>query len=651
MLHIEYGDVTNTVASIVEIDRGDNSNFTKVEHTFGRLRRLPINTCDFSNLVKIDFAHNRIETVSNISCLVIIEVIVLSHNEIKFISNTTLSSLRRLRHLNLSFNSMKTIDPNSLQGQDRSIFYINLSNNELETIDVTNVIFKNNYCEIDYDNNSQVQSFGNPTGFTVDRNTFYGETGTVSIANSSISRFLNVSDIGLLGRNWNTFQFRIDMADAKLACDCLAADFMKMYVDALQKVWFSQNRNVTCHAPDSLKGILVSDLVGSTKRDYMICDAPENCPKKCNCYSQPSQDHLVVNCSGAGLKKLPDTLPWGERYSLLFDGNDIDTFDKRDYLQRVHYADFSKTPLKNLPEVAIETLPHDVNLNFEDTRIQELPSAFALKAPYLISFRPLVIDCECYSIWMKYWKNKDDLSTSSKILCRNFDHIDIREMNEDLLDCRIAENTSVLFYIILSSIATFLMGIIIIFLCCRPEIYLLYRHHLLKRKEKPSECLYDIYISFDETNMFIMKWVKWHLLPYLEEQEYKVFLPSRDILPGESKIARKSAIEKCRTYVVFVTLKSSECWTEEDDADDGYFTFSDESLAEMEFSDILINFKADKTKRVVVINFENVKLKNIKNRYLKAYSRTRDMIDITNRKENIFCALTKKIGPPSVKVL
>ena len=149
---------------------GYNSSLPSVViHANERLKSFP---CIFPEVVNLDLSHNQIDEIPDISCVQSLELIDLSNNEIRHISNSTFNHLRLLRKINLAQNAITTIDANSFQGKARTISTINLSANKLSHADVSNAIFNNTFCEINFDSN-MITEITNHAGFTVDNKSKY----------------------------------------------------------------------------------------------------------------------------------------------------------------------------------------------------------------------------------------------------------------------------------------------------------------------------------------------------------------------------------------------------------------------------------------------------------------------------------------------
>ena len=76
----------------------DSFSYLRLYHRAGFLSRIPSNVCDFSSkLVKIELINNEMFEIGNISCLLSLDTLDLSHNKITFIGNKGNNKITELR--------------------------------------------------------------------------------------------------------------------------------------------------------------------------------------------------------------------------------------------------------------------------------------------------------------------------------------------------------------------------------------------------------------------------------------------------------------------------------------------------------------------------------------------------------------------------
>ena len=120
------------------------------------------------------------------------------------------------------------------------------------------------------------------------------------------------------------------MKGANIGCDCVLFQLLERGSSFIKRTWYVNN---SCTYPERLKGRYTDELMHNfTLREDMICEVQEECPKKCTCFEQPRFNHFVVNCSNAGIMEFPKKLSWHANYSLLLDGNNINSLTTVDSL-------------------------------------------------------------------------------------------------------------------------------------------------------------------------------------------------------------------------------------------------------------------------------------------------------------------------------
>ncbi|KAF8763701.1 slit homolog 3 protein-like [Argiope bruennichi] len=90
---------------------------------------------DLHNLLHLDLSRNNLSSVDNwFASLKNLQILLLSHNQIASIANSSFSSLLHLQKLDLSFNYLKII-PSNLFSRLKNLNYLSLAMNELETLE------------------------------------------------------------------------------------------------------------------------------------------------------------------------------------------------------------------------------------------------------------------------------------------------------------------------------------------------------------------------------------------------------------------------------------------------------------------------------------------------------------------------------------
>ena len=155
----------NKFPSLVKLDI-EHSKMTKLEKKmlegFPMLRSLSITQSkklriidadafsSLTNLVHLNLSWNSIETINqrNFSGLINLETLILSCNSIDSIEKRSFSSLKKLIELNLCFNKLSILNPKVFIGL-RNLKKLNLKNNMLTDFDFSKLEY---YCNIDKNN-------------------------------------------------------------------------------------------------------------------------------------------------------------------------------------------------------------------------------------------------------------------------------------------------------------------------------------------------------------------------------------------------------------------------------------------------------------------------------------------------------------------
>ncbi|KAK3103614.1 hypothetical protein FSP39_020535, partial [Pinctada imbricata] len=648
-LLIEYSNLNGSSVLLYSTSDYNSSLQSSVSHTLGKMSMLPCNVCDFIEIVRMIFSRNDIATIPDISCLMDIEKIDLSYNKLRFISNQTFGGLRKLRNLDLSFNEISQIDPNAFQGKFMAIFNINLSNIKIKKIDVSNLLFQKGFCKVNYDNN-QVRKISNPSGFKIEAGKAYGKGRLLSINNCSLTQFINYSDIGLndFTEYYKVFNYSFDTEGTEIGCDCILYPFLERQFDELERSWITLQRhsNLSCSSPESLKNTTIVDIVkNKSLREKMTCEKKEHCPKKCTCYVQPTYHHLVVNCSNVGLETFPKSLPWYSNITLLMDGNDLRSLPDAAFLHRVHYLDLSGNKIVKLNEAAINSLSQNIRLDLSGNLVSYLPRQLASKTTVL---GILDLNCDCKMAWIIDWifyyvRNNDTI-----IFCLNYAGKGLQEVSHKIKKvCRTTETySSIWISIIVASVFIAIIIILsIIFIFCQPEVLILYRTYF-KRYTKsyyPEERLaHDVYICMDDGDESVRDWVLIKLLSEIEEKGMSVFIPCKDELVGHRiEEARCAEIDTCRSFIIILSKKE--------------FGYNDGNgvecaVLQLELNRIWHNFRKDSQKKVLVVNFDNLAVSDVRNRFCRAFLRTRVDINVTSRHQKALNRIIETLPPNTCNV-
>jgi hypothetical protein len=169
----------------------------------------------------------------------------------------------------------------------------------------------------------------------------------------------------------------------------------------------------------------------------------------------------------------------------------------------------------------------------------------------------------------------------------------------------------------------------------RVELFLMKRKMFSKhnpRLARPGS--HDIYISCDENDPNLMKWLRERFVPYFEGQAYRVLWPDRDFQVGvflEDQVSE--LVPRCENFVVFLPKTEK----------DGHFLWERQAL---EWKHIWNHYKITKHKEVFLVNLNNIRTCECKEREVLAFLRLRYAFDFDNRNHRFLDNIRDRMGPP-----
>jgi Leucine-rich repeat (LRR) protein len=134
--------------------------------------------------VKIELIYNFIYQIGNISCLLCLDTLDLSHNNIKYLGNGTCDGLTNLRVLRLTHNDITTLEPSTLVGSSLQIHHADLSHNSMAMVEISNLVSENKFCEFDFSSN-KITEMINTNNFKIDPTKTY-KGGFLELTDSTV---------------------------------------------------------------------------------------------------------------------------------------------------------------------------------------------------------------------------------------------------------------------------------------------------------------------------------------------------------------------------------------------------------------------------------------------------------------------------------
>ena len=401
-LRIQYVNTTG----YVHLVKKDDKNYIHIlnEHG-GNLSSIPENICSFSNIVEINLTGQKITNLRDLSCLKFLDTLDLYKNIITTVKASIFSKMSYLRNLDLSYNLITYIEPGCFQQKPRSLARIYLESNQLVSIDISNFLLGNFFRSLNYDENnlSVVTNVLNWKGFA------RGDTIGGGLIRLRKNYFSRIPTLAILGFNDISsamragFNYQIYLEDNPWFCDCnayqyaVATSHAAIHFDGLQ---------AQCQTPLSIKGYAITDIGKNVNLlDRLICNITleEKCPPRCSCFSQPSKNRVVVNCSTSSRTKMPKVVPDFNNLDIDLSHNKIQLFENIDYLKRTIRINLSynKITIVDTSIFNIRTLDYII---LTHNRIRTLDRAVQLKSPCNLCYGVVKLTkCKCGMLWIKVW--------------------------------------------------------------------------------------------------------------------------------------------------------------------------------------------------------------------------------------------------------
>ncbi|XP_048751875.2 slit homolog 2 protein-like [Ostrea edulis] len=609
---------------------GSDSDLYHVSEPNSFLTLLPSNLCSFPNIVKINFTHNKIRKLEDIGCIHRLHSIDLSFNKITNIPSSLFRGLSFLSIVNLSNNDIHSIEPGSFNDETLGLIELDVSHNSMLVLDASNFILPKTFCRISYANN-QVHDFSNKAAKPITETDKLGDGGYLDFSNNHIQRIPNPkrfnvrNGYSVYGKlSFNRFIFKI--SGNPLSCDCFLEEFLWQVRNIRDNfVIDGDTLGYTCYSPLSLRDTSVVDLIYKNDFDSLVCQL-HHCPEGCSCTFQSSKYIVVVNCTNSFDRKLPDfnftkmienvknhTKLYNSTIRLHMSSGFMKTLNARDYLVNISYIDLSNNSVEVIAESALSklSLARNVEINLVGNKgILRLPKALELLKPdnILLSNTTVICDCDLMSWILPWLKTGHEAVENLEIVCKIEDLLIPLEnvTNSDLKCDQISENYNFVFLagglIILIIILFYLYQsygeyIFVFYKCtckCTPKVQ---QNHSFK---------YDVYISIDEHNEQVLRYVIRSFIPMLQTSRLKTFLLVRDSdIGGVTEECVIKKINDSGTFVFFLTSSTS---------------IENGSIFAIEWRHAWRRYKSVNFYDIVLINFDLLRMSDIKDQRIKAIS-------------------------------
>ncbi|KAH3794609.1 uncharacterized protein LOC127838739 [Dreissena polymorpha] len=251
----------------------------------------------------------------------------------------------------------------------------------------------------------------------------------------------------------------------------------------------------------------------------------------------------------------------------------------------------------------------------------------------------LQLTCGCQELWIEKWLKVKRCVNEKLFKCAVPDHgiIEARNFSSSLLDCK--PYSSIVTVLVMSAFLAALIICGFLTSLLRYEtliIFLKIRQINPDKSETAKRFQHDVALTFNEEDDILRDWILKVLLPNLEDNNYRVFLPSRDIPFGSKRdnIIMKT-FAKTRSFLVVLSEKylnqtenqSSRLWTEN------------------EWKCAWNQFKDDRMKTLIIINYGHLAPSDVSLAQIAAFLRVGHTVEFGNHDAQIMHDIYDKLGP------
>jgi hypothetical protein len=253
----------------------------------------------------------------------------------------------------------------------------------------------------------------------------------------------------------------------------------------------------------------------------------------------------------------------------------------------------------------------------------------------------LTISCDCDSRWIEEWIHAKKCLNEQYLFDCVLSNGDIKPallFRANDIDCsydhfsfmdtlnRIVVGTT--FFLIVVGIFAYIFRYELLIICVRLK--------QSKRAEILPRYKYDVFVSLDTTNESVTNWVFDKLKNSLIGAGYKIFIPEQDVTFGTERNSEviKAINESCNFLIVL-----SEFYVH--GQDDGMRPWT-----ENEWKFCWHNYKRDRNKNIIVVNFDHLSSFDVDHLQIKAFLRVGCTVDFKNQNRDIMENIYKILGKP-----
>ncbi|XP_071180203.1 toll-like receptor 7 [Mytilus edulis] len=385
---------------------------------------------------------------------------------------------------------------------------------------------------------------------------------------------------------------------------------------------------MTCDSPANMKKRKLFDIIKNSELDQLICNLSlaDRCPPQCRCFYQPAiGNRTVVDCSGSGLTRFPSALPLYDHLQIDFTNNSIRNLKRIEqfglnFFERIKKLDLSNNQIITISDIVLYRFRIIQLVNMRNNAIKRIPRSLQMLKPCQVAFGQLIMKCKCEDLWLKTWLplQFQSCATNTQVLCEHNGLLrSITKMGKVDLGCPETNNNGSLLNIsICSAFATVIIIASFIF-NFRSEVFILTRSlfNFVKKPVAPNCIKHDIYISVNEDDPLVRKWLLTSLVPYLEGKGIDVFLFFRDSEFGAPREQETiEVMSKSRNFIILLSdiTNGSQEWNKK------------------EWKYAWNYYKCDFSRNLIVINYDFVKCDDTVNKFFRGFFTLRKVINFSN---------------------
>jgi len=563
--------------------RLNSTNITKDTFTVG-------NT-DVDNIVALNLTNNSIASVDVDAFDVFFNVkeLHLSHNDITFLHNETFTSLRKLEKLFISYNKLTElriglvsiltlkevyfdnnnisyVEPGIVSSVNRDLMLFDMKNNSLEYMDpwmyITHVTHNRSVDRVFDLRNNNVRELTNKMGWSY--NLTYPFEVEVLLQNNDVQT-INLNLLKQYDQNVTMddsafamfMTLYVNVTSNPFVCDCNVYDISALVRNGVFRFTRVDEWRYRCKEPAHLEGW---DFIHDIPLDQLVCNltVDEGCPAGCFCQDRPDSDTFFVDCRGAGLTRLPETLMDKSRSFLEIhaDDNAITGIHNVPYLGRITNLTLRNNHISVLEPEILKTMNAE-HLDLRSNRLKNFPKEIKKFESVLLTGNPL--ECDCSSMWMKEWMDIDSRIADPGLYCEaNGGRHYIMDMTLRDLGCT-NEKVIIAATVIGVLIIGVVIGVIVAKRCPYTTKVLMNKflgvHSGDKYKcDTDTDKVIDAYLVFDHHDKDVIGYIRYFLHKLNKKKPlYSILNPAQFMEAGPEQRNISRYIGKSRRVVVFLS--------------------------------------------------------------------------------------------------